>query len=168
MNSIRIIPRLARAFPQTGKLVLRRPLLLGSTTAIKPFSSCSAFKSSRVAPVAPGKTHNAKEALGTQKGLPEFNLIDRVVLVSGGARGLGLTQAGALLEAGAKGWADDTFLNSGTRTLNVSVFSQFTRLTSLKSQAPSFTNFNPELGKTTERPFTIARSMFVMSRNSIR
>lgn len=101
MNSIRIIPRLARAFPQTGKLVLRRPFLLGSTRAIKPFSSCSAFKSSRV---APGKTHSAKEALGTQKGLPEFNLVDRVVLVSGGARGLGLTQAGALLEAGAKGW----------------------------------------------------------------
>lgn len=39
--------------------------------------------------------------LGTRKRLPEFNLVDRVVLVSGGARGLGLTQAEALLEAGA-------------------------------------------------------------------
>lgn len=37
------------------------------------------------------------------KGLPEFNLSEKVVLVSGGARGLGLTQAEALLEAGAIG-----------------------------------------------------------------
>jgi NAD(P)-dependent dehydrogenase (short-subunit alcohol dehydrogenase family) len=33
--------------------------------------------------------------------LPEFSLKDRVVIVSGGARGVGLTQAEALLEAGA-------------------------------------------------------------------
>ncbi|EAQ93504.1 hypothetical protein CHGG_01739 [Chaetomium globosum CBS 148.51] len=33
--------------------------------------------------------------------LPEFSLRDRVVIVSGGARGVGLTQAEALLEAGA-------------------------------------------------------------------
>jgi short-subunit dehydrogenase involved in D-alanine esterification of teichoic acids len=36
-------------------------------------------------------------------GLPEFSLAGKVVLVSGGARGLGLTQAEALLEAGATG-----------------------------------------------------------------
>ncbi|KAI9733087.1 MAG: hypothetical protein M1834_003634 [Cirrosporium novae-zelandiae] len=39
--------------------------------------------------------------LGTTKRLPEFNLVDKVVLVSGAARGLGLTCAEALLEAGA-------------------------------------------------------------------
>ncbi|KAK3310271.1 uncharacterized protein B0T15DRAFT_31557 [Chaetomium strumarium] len=33
--------------------------------------------------------------------LPEFSLKDRVIIVSGGARGVGLTQAEALLEAGA-------------------------------------------------------------------
>ena len=36
-------------------------------------------------------------------GLPEFSLKDRVIVVSGGARGLGLVQAEALLEAGATG-----------------------------------------------------------------
>lgn len=39
--------------------------------------------------------------------MPEFNLTDYVVLVSGGARGLGLTQAEALLEAGATVYALD-------------------------------------------------------------
>ncbi|KAH8726820.1 hypothetical protein GQ44DRAFT_790851 [Phaeosphaeriaceae sp. PMI808] len=40
-------------------------------------------------------------------GLPEFSLANKVVLVSGAARGLGLTQAEALLEAGAKVYALD-------------------------------------------------------------
>lgn len=35
--------------------------------------------------------------------LPEFSLKDKVIVVSGGARGLGLVQAEALLEAGATG-----------------------------------------------------------------
>lgn len=39
--------------------------------------------------------------LGTTKRLPEFALNDKVVLVTGGARGLGLVQAEALCEAGA-------------------------------------------------------------------
>lgn len=41
--------------------------------------------------------------LGTTKRLPELNLADKVLLVSGAARGLGLVQAEALLEAGATG-----------------------------------------------------------------
>ena len=45
--------------------------------------------------------------LGTKKRMPEFNLTDKVVLVSGAARGLGLTQAEALLEAGATVYALD-------------------------------------------------------------
>lgn len=39
--------------------------------------------------------------------MPEFNLADKVVIVSGAARGLGLTQAEALLEAGATVYALD-------------------------------------------------------------
>lgn len=42
--------------------------------------------------------------------MPEFNLTDKVVLVSGAARGLGLTQAEALLEAGATVYALDRLL----------------------------------------------------------
>jgi len=41
--------------------------------------------------------------IGTIKRLPEFSLADKVVCVSGAARGLGLVQAEALLEAGAIG-----------------------------------------------------------------
>ena len=39
--------------------------------------------------------------IGTTKRLPEFNLNDKVVLMTGAMGGLGLVQAEALLEAGA-------------------------------------------------------------------
>ena len=41
--------------------------------------------------------------VGSAKRLPEFNLVGKVVCVSGAGRGLGLVQAEALLEAGAIG-----------------------------------------------------------------
>ncbi|KAG8533103.1 uncharacterized protein KY384_001886 [Bacidia gigantensis] len=49
----------------------------------------------------------AASFLGTTKRLPEFNLTDKVILISGAAQGLGLTQAEAVLEAGATVYALD-------------------------------------------------------------
>ncbi|KAF7125804.1 hypothetical protein CNMCM5793_002097 [Aspergillus hiratsukae] len=51
-------------------------------------------------PAAP--TKQADVSLGSKGRMPELSLAGKVVLVSGAARGLGLTQAEALLEAGAK------------------------------------------------------------------
>ncbi|CAG8926083.1 unnamed protein product [Penicillium salamii] len=45
--------------------------------------------------------------MGQKSRMPEFSLARKVIIVSGGARGLGLTQAEALLEAGAKVYALD-------------------------------------------------------------
>ena len=50
---------------------------------------------------------DAASSLSTLERMPEFNLKDKVILVSGAARGLGLTQAEALLEAGANVYALD-------------------------------------------------------------
>ncbi|KAF7597275.1 hypothetical protein BBP40_008117 [Aspergillus hancockii] len=58
-----------------------------------------------IAPVT--LTTQADPCLGSKNRIPEFSLAGKVVCVSGAARGLGLTQAEALLEAGAKVYALD-------------------------------------------------------------
>lgn len=67
--------------------------------------SASAARAENTAPPPPSSDKASTDTayLGTKKRLPEFSLKDKVVLVSGGARGLGLTQTEALLEAGATG-----------------------------------------------------------------
>lgn len=63
------------------------------------------FETTDIAP-APVAPLNGP-CLGSKTRMPEFSLAGKVVCVSGAARGLGLTQAEALLEAGAKVYALD-------------------------------------------------------------
>ena len=101
MNSFRLLPRAAtRALRSTSLLskssFSTSPRLLNASSTRKPPEAPDAE-------AAALRKGNAPTYLGTTKRLPEFNLVDKVVLVSGAARGLGLVQAEALLEAGATG-----------------------------------------------------------------
>lgn len=66
----------------------------------------SVFIETTSTPVVPVKQEIAPSVTGGNR-LPEFSLAGKVVCVSGAARGLGLTQAEALLEAGARVYALD-------------------------------------------------------------
>jgi hypothetical protein len=62
-------------------------------------AGASALALSRKLHASPAR--DVAQSTGRSTLLPEFSLQDKVVIVSGGARGVGLTQAEALLEAGA-------------------------------------------------------------------
>ena len=99
--------RISKSFSTCHQLAISSPL-------DRPPLSDASESPGRGPPVAPAEENsslrgNTKSAcfLGTTKRMPEYNLTDKVVLVSGAARGLGLTQAEALLEAGAIVYALD-------------------------------------------------------------
>ena len=70
------------------------------------FTAPSRLSQKTLVPNSPPEDSNTK-FLGTTKRLPEFNLTNRVILITGAARGLGLALAEACLEAGATIYALD-------------------------------------------------------------
>ncbi|RWA06899.1 hypothetical protein EKO27_g8206 [Xylaria grammica] len=104
-----IVPRISRAAPSLGGLTRATPRVLsGGALALRAAGvvllrthsvnkSQPRYMSSRPSPPA---QHDVTQ---TPAGgiLPEFDLSGKVIIVSGGAQGLGVVQAEALLEAGA-------------------------------------------------------------------
>ncbi len=101
-----------RLMPQAFSICSRRfgasrTGLRAQFCSTRPLTSTPRLLNPTRAPDAPAEDSARKRFLGTTKRLPEFNLTDRVVLVSGAARGLGLALAEACLEAGATVYALD-------------------------------------------------------------
>ncbi|KAL8393270.1 hypothetical protein RB595_003162 [Gaeumannomyces hyphopodioides] len=81
-------------FPSVGRFAPRLPGLLA-------MSSVRPLRCAHQTPPAKAAMRLVSSA-ASQPGLPEFRLDGKVVIVSGAGRGLGLVQAEALLDAGAK------------------------------------------------------------------
>jgi NAD(P)-dependent dehydrogenase (short-subunit alcohol dehydrogenase family) len=96
---------LLRALPLASRAIRQqRPAFVAcGRNAAQTFSTTIPRCQAGGPPKPPAGDSAGQPFLGTQKRLPEFDLSNKVVLVSGAARGLGLVQAEALLEAGAIG-----------------------------------------------------------------
>ncbi|RFU23847.1 Gluconate 5-dehydrogenase, partial [Scytalidium lignicola] len=91
------LPRAAARAPRPHK-----PLSIRAFSVARPLASATSKPGPPQSPSAtPNPLNEGTSPVGLAKRLPEFSLADKVVIVSGGARGLGLVQAEALLEAGA-------------------------------------------------------------------
>ncbi|KAK4174282.1 putative D-arabinitol 2-dehydrogenase [Triangularia setosa] len=96
--------RAARSVPLPPALSLTRTTLprqtITATPLSRPFSSTTPFQFS--SPPTSTPTQDLSQPPYSPPFNDLFSLRDRVILITGGARGVGLTQAGALLSAGAK------------------------------------------------------------------
>ncbi|GIZ40070.1 hypothetical protein CKM354_000342400 [Cercospora kikuchii] len=101
---MRPLLRVARTSP-VGRII-SRPVVSVQCRAKHAVHS-PVIADSPVKAAASNGQDNSAPLLGTTKRLPEFSLAEKVVLVTGAARGLGLVQAEALLEAGATVYALD-------------------------------------------------------------
>lgn len=79
------------------------PRTKASGASARSFSATASHQQPSLEPPAEDNGEQYAAYLGTTKRLPEFSLANKVIVVTGGARGIGLIQAEALLEAGATG-----------------------------------------------------------------
>lgn len=99
------------SFTKFSRRTLARAWTWQLTPNPSPFPHTTSFSTSP--PLALTNSYSRQNASNSQPRsgvaalLPEFDLSSRVVLVSGAARGLGLTMSSALLEAGATVYALD-------------------------------------------------------------
>ena len=114
-----VAPRSTRIMPALGRRLLTAPACRAShCTAAAAAAAAPGARSRRTnTAAAAGKPWDGRRSLhatarnlgvdpvahGPKGLLPEFSLKDKVIVVSGGAQGLGLVQTEALLEAGATG-----------------------------------------------------------------
>ncbi|KAI1378676.1 NAD(P)-binding protein [Hypoxylon crocopeplum] len=104
-----VAPRISRVAPSVGRLARVAPRVAPACSLVTRASRAVACRWPTREESTRRSFHNSTARSSKRNPipnsplvLPEFSLKDKVIVVSGGAQGLGLVQAEALLEAGAK------------------------------------------------------------------